>query len=122
MSNIEQLSLINVGLQTWPQWLDTLLPGPIQRLSLVANQLRELPERILANPRTEEHHTEISLTGNPLSHESMRRAHLSEGFNRAYDFYMDLPPDIRALEREPHYSSESSPSSLKKPNPVRMSG
>ncbi|QPG61026.1 hypothetical protein HFV04_015900 [Pseudomonas sp. BIGb0427] len=111
LSNIEQLSLINVGLQTWPQWLDTLLPGPIQRLSLVANQLRELPERILANPRTEEHHTEISLTGNPLSHESMRRAHLSEGFNRAYDFYMDLPPDIRALEREPHYSSESSPSS-----------
>ncbi|UVL63395.1 hypothetical protein LOY54_09065 [Pseudomonas sp. B21-032] len=111
LRNIEQLSLNNVGLQTWPQWLDTLLPGPMQRLSLVDNQLSELPERILANPRTEEHHTEISLTGNPLSHESMRRAHLSEGFNRAYDFYMDTPPDIRALERERHYSSDSSPSS-----------
>ncbi|MFJ2549431.1 NEL-type E3 ubiquitin ligase domain-containing protein [Pseudomonas sp. NPDC087612] len=115
LRNIEQLSLNNVGLQAWPQWLDTLLPGPMQRLSLIGNQLRELPEHILANPRTEEHHTEISLTGNPLTDETMRTAHLSEGYNRAYDFYMDLPPDIRALERARHYSSESSPSSPSSP-------
>ncbi|MGF6593610.1 NEL-type E3 ubiquitin ligase domain-containing protein [Pseudomonas sp. 2835] len=111
LRNIEQLSLNNVGLQAWPQWLDTLLPGPMQRLSLAGNQIRELPERILANPRTEVHHTEISLTGNPLSDETMRTAYLSEGYNRAYDFYMDLPPDILALERARHYSSGSSPSS-----------
>ena len=111
LRNIEYLSLNSVGLHAWPLWLDSLLPGPMQRLSLVDNQLRELPRHILENPRTDEHHTEISLTGNPLTDETMRTAHLSEGYNRAYDFYMDLPPEIRALERDFHDSSGSGTSS-----------
>ena len=107
----ESLTLDNVGITTWPEWLDSLLPGNIDVLSLAQNQLTELPEEILRNRRNESAHTEISLEGNPLSRETMIRAHTGERDHyRSFGFYMDLPEDIRAMATERAWSSEESSS------------
>ncbi|MCU1722837.1 NEL domain-containing protein [Pseudomonas sp. 5P_5.1_Bac1] len=98
------LSLNDVGLQSWPAWVDPLLPGSIDMLCLENNQIRELPEYLLANLRSEVGHTDIVLRGNPLSHEMMVRAHVSESYNRPYSFNMDLPEEIRRLPPESHDS------------------
>lgn len=103
----ETLTLDNVGISVWPQWLDSLLPGNIDVLSLERNQLTELPDEILRNRRNRSAHAEISLNGNPLSRETMIRAHVSEHDHiRSYSFYMDLPADIRAMPTERAWSSE----------------
>jgi len=105
----ESLTLDNVGISTWPEWLNWFLPGSIDSLSLAHNQLTELPEDILRNRRNELAHTEIALEGNPLSRESMTAAHVSEyGNSRSFSFYMDLPDDIRALAPERAWSSSES--------------
>lgn len=105
----ESLTLDNVGISTWPEWLDWFLPGSIDALSLAQNQLTELPEQIVRNRRNDSAHTEISLEGNPLSRESITRAHVSEyGNSRSFSFYMDLPDDIRALAPERAWSSTES--------------
>lgn len=105
----ESLTLDNVGISAWPEWLDWFLPGSIDALSLAHNQLTELPEEILRNRRSRSEHTEISLEGNPLSHNSMVRAHVSEyGNSRSFSFYMDLPNGIRDLPPERAWSSTES--------------
>lgn len=105
----ESITLDNVGLTQWPTWLDEFLPGGIDALSLCRNQLTELPEEILRNRRNDSAHTEISLEGNPLSHETMTSAHRSEyGNRRSFSFYMDLPDDIRAMPPERAWSSSES--------------
>ena len=101
-ANLRWLCLNNVGLDHWPQWLDELLP--IEGVMLDNNQLTELPEAILQNPRNDNAQTEISVRGNPLSYETMRRAHLSEHYRSSYSFMMDLPDEIEALSPERHYS------------------
>jgi Leucine-rich repeat (LRR) protein len=105
------LTLDNVGLQHWPEWLNELIPGSISSLSLNRNQLTELPEGILANPRNVWAHTEISLEGNPLSRDTMIVAHERDhGNQRSYSFYMDYPEDILQMPTERHATSESSDS------------
>lgn len=101
---LSALGLNNVGLQIWPEWLSQLIPGNMDMLSLDDNQLTELPEHILQNRRNDHQHTEISLMGNPLTHDTMRRAHISESDGRAYSFAMDLPADILLLDYEIHSS------------------
>ena len=101
------LSLNNVGLRSWPAWVDTLLPGSIDQLYLENNQIRELPDFLLDNRRNDVGHTEIVLRGNPLSHDMMLRAHASESYNRPYSFNMDLPEEIRRLPPD-HHDSDSS--------------
>ncbi|EPM72984.1 hypothetical protein A584_02823 [Pseudomonas syringae pv. theae ICMP 3923] len=109
----ESFTLDNVGISVWPEWLNSFLPGGIDALSLAQNQLTELPEHILRNPRDRTAHTEISLEGNPLSRETMINAHVSEhGNSRAFSFYMDLPDDIRALPTERGWSSDVSGSDI----------
>jgi Leucine-rich repeat (LRR) protein len=104
----ESLILDNMGLTTWPQWLDPFLPGGIDALSLSQNLLTELPDEIIRNRRTVTAHTELTLEGNPLSDETMRAAHVSEfGNTRSFSFYMDLPPEIRDLPPERAWSSSS---------------
>jgi Leucine-rich repeat (LRR) protein len=105
----ESLTLDNVGISTWPEWLNWFLPGSIDALSLAQNQLTALPEEIVRNRRNDLAHTEISVEGNPLSRESMIAAHVSEyGNSRSFSFYMDLPDDIRALAPERAWSSTES--------------
>ncbi|TDF85036.1 NEL-type E3 ubiquitin ligase domain-containing protein [Pseudomonas sp. H9] len=106
---LHRLYLRNMGLQSWPAWLDDLMPEHV--LDLNDNLLIELPEHILSNPENDDGFTSISLIGNPLSDESMRRAHLSQGRHRGYTFEMDLPFEILSLQPLDYHSSTGSGSS-----------
>lgn len=103
--HLRSLSLVNTGLQAWPEWVEGLLP--LNLLALDDNQITDLPEHILYNPRNETGHTEISLTGNPLSEDTMYRAHTSENDRRAYSFNMDLPESIANEQWRARHSSDS---------------
>ena len=98
------LSLSAMGIDTWPAWLDSLLPGRIDFLSLDDNSITELPEYLLENHRNPFAFTEISLFNNPLSHETLRRAYVSIADNRPFLFEMDFPEEIRHLRTEAHSS------------------
>lgn len=105
----DSITLNNVGISTWPQWLNEFLPGGVDALSLARNQLTELPDVILRNRSNHAEHSEISLEGNPLSRETLIRAHTSEyGSHRSFSFYMDLPADIRDMPPEQSWSSSES--------------
>ncbi|MDB6144730.1 MAG: hypothetical protein JWP80_3774 [Pseudomonas sp.] len=107
----QSLTLDNTGLQSWPEWLDELVPGNISSLSLNNNQLVTLPSEILQNPRNDMAHTEIALEGNPLSRDTMIAAHVfAHGGHRSFSFHMDLPDDIAAMSDEAHSDSETSDS------------
>lgn len=100
------LCLNSTGLDHWPQWVEGLMP--LEGLMLDNNQLTELPEHILHNPRNDHAQTEIAVRGNPLTYETLRRAHLSEHYHSAYSFALDLPDDIAAMSPERHYSDSDS--------------
>ncbi len=102
------LSLNNAGLVEWPTWVESMVPAQIRTLLLEGNLISELPEHILANPGSEFAHTEISLLSNPLSDDTMRRAHLSERYGRSFTFDMDLPPELSAMDWTEHHDSDSS--------------
>ncbi|MEX5532890.1 NEL-type E3 ubiquitin ligase domain-containing protein [Pseudomonas syringae] len=102
------LSLNNAGLVEWPTWVESMVPAQIRTLLLEGNLISELPEHILANPGSEFAHTEISLLSNPLSEDTMRRAHLSERYGRSFTFDMDLPPELSAMDWTEHHDSDSS--------------
>ena len=108
---LHRLYLRNTGLQSWPQWLNDIMP--LYVLALDDNQLTDLPESILRNPENDDGFTSISLTGNPLSHDTMQQAHLSQGRHRSYTFDMDLPLEILNLQPLDYHSgsSDSSPGS-----------
>ncbi|WP_297832352.1 NEL-type E3 ubiquitin ligase domain-containing protein [Pseudomonas sp.] len=104
----ESLTLDNVGLAQWPEWLTESVPSRISSLSLCENHITELPEQIVRNRRSNFAHTEISLNGNPLSREAMTAIHVGEhGNHRSFSFYMDLPDDIRNMPTELPWSSDS---------------
>ncbi|MFA0970346.1 NEL-type E3 ubiquitin ligase domain-containing protein [Pseudomonas amygdali] len=102
------LSLNNVGLTEWPTWVDDMIPAHLGTLLLEGNLITDLPEHILANPGSESSHTEISLLNNPLSEDSMRRAHFSESYGRSFTFDMDLPPELAAMDWTEQHDSDSS--------------
>ncbi|WP_455808877.1 NEL-type E3 ubiquitin ligase domain-containing protein [Pseudomonas koreensis] len=102
------LSLNNIGLVEWPTWVESMVPAQIRTLLLEGNLISELPEHILANPGSEFSHTEISLLSNPLSEDTMRRAHLSERYGRSFTFDMDLPPELSAMDWTEHHDSDAS--------------
>lgn len=106
---LHRLYLRNLGLQSWPAWLDDIMP--LYVLALDDNQLTELPEHILSNPENDDGFTSISLAGNPLSDATMRRAHLSQGRHRSYTFEMDLTLEILNLEPLEYASDSSTPGS-----------
>lgn len=105
-ANLRWLSLSDTGLDRWPDWVNDLMP--LEGLVLDHNQLTELPEHILDNPRNDQAQTEIAVRGNPLTDETMRRAHTSESYHSAYTFAMDLPADIEALPVDRYYSDSDS--------------
>lgn len=108
---LQELTLDECGVQVWPDWLNALVPGRVLLLSLADNELATLPEHLLENARSDADHTEIDLRGNPLEHETMRRAYLSEVGDRSFSFNMDLPDDIRQLPRPGHDSESEDESS-----------
>ncbi|PYC26040.1 NEL-type E3 ubiquitin ligase domain-containing protein [Pseudomonas mosselii] len=102
---LRSLSLINTGLEAWPAWVEVLFP--LETLGLDNNQIIDLPERILYNPRNPEGQTEISLLGNPLSEYTMQQAHASERYERSYTFNMDLPDSIANDESRDRHDSDT---------------
>lgn len=101
---LNMLSLSGVGMQTWPDWLNELIPHRVQVLNLDNNLLTELPEYLLQNHRNLHDSSEISLLNNPLSFETMRRAFISESAHRPFVFRLSLPEEIRQLPIYPHSS------------------
>ncbi|MFD2645007.1 dermonecrotic toxin domain-containing protein [Pseudomonas japonica] len=106
------LSLARMQIQTWPNWLSALLPDAVELLCLDDNQLSELPQRLLENRRTASGAVEISLRNNPLTRETLIRAHTSQHYDRPFSFTLDLPEDIAAMEREVHTSDSDDSDSL----------
>ncbi|SER62703.1 C-terminal novel E3 ligase, LRR-interacting [Pseudomonas sp. NFACC02] len=96
----ESLTLEGMGLERIPAWLADLLPDHLYSLSLAENRLTELPPSLLANPRSHAARSEVVLTGNPLTRETLEAAHLSEGPDRPFSFYMDLPDDLMDIESD----------------------
>ncbi|MHA6194075.1 NEL-type E3 ubiquitin ligase domain-containing protein [Pseudomonas wadenswilerensis] len=105
------LGLSQMGIETWPAWLDPMLPNGIELLCLDDNQLTGLPARLLENHRLETGATEISLHNNPLPRETLIEAFTSQHYDRPYTFALDLPDDIAAMERQPHSSDSAGESS-----------
>ncbi|WP_342623532.1 NEL-type E3 ubiquitin ligase domain-containing protein [Pseudomonas alkylphenolica] len=108
---LHRLYLRSTGLQSWPEWLNDIMP--LYVLALDDNLLTELPEPVLNNPENDDGFTSISLTGNPLNNDTMQRAHLSQGRHRSYTFDMDLPLEILNLQPLDYHSdsADSSPGS-----------
>lgn len=104
-NHLARLSLASTGLQAWPDWVEPLLP--MDMLELDNNEITHLPEHILYNPRNDDGHTEISLRGNPLSYDTMYRAHTSDNGRRSYSFEMDLPEEVRVQEWRERHESDS---------------
>ncbi|WP_095158820.1 NEL-type E3 ubiquitin ligase domain-containing protein [Pseudomonas sp. Irchel 3E13] len=98
------LSLNAMHIETWPAWLDALLPGRVDFLSLDNNLLTELPDYLLDNHRNPYAFTEVSLFNNPLTYDTRRRAYTSIADNRPFLFEMDFPEDVRQLHAESHSS------------------
>lgn len=104
------LSLNNVGLQSWPVWLDELLPELVEMLGLEYNAITELPQYLLENRRNSNPniHVEIALTGNPLPAEVVRQAYVSQSWNRPYTFHMEVPEEVQRLAPDRHDSDSQS--------------
>nr|EPB93700.1 hypothetical protein L321_23057 [Pseudomonas plecoglossicida NB2011] len=106
---LQLLNLSNTGLQRWPALLNDWLPNYM--LNLDGNQLTVLPEYILENPPSNHPSVAISLLDNPLTYQTMRRAHLSGGRNPRYTFSMSLPEDLASLRVDGSTSGGSPDSS-----------
>ncbi|MGY4489811.1 NEL-type E3 ubiquitin ligase domain-containing protein [Pseudomonas sp. TE3610] len=89
-TGINSLSLENTGLTTWPTWVNELLPRPLQALNLENNQLRAVPDYLIANARSQDHVTHINLRSNPLPDTLMQSLHVSESYSTSYTFDTDL--------------------------------
>ncbi|MDG9883623.1 NEL domain-containing protein [Pseudomonas sp. GD04058] len=98
------LGLGQMGISQWPEWLTSLLPHCVEHVNLDDNLLTELPDVLLDNHRINDGAVEITLHNNPLSRETMIRAHTSQRYNRPYSFTMDLPEDIAAMPTDSHSS------------------
>ncbi len=98
------LGLAEMQISTWPEWLNAMVPIGTEQLNLDDNQLTTLPEFLLENHRMPDGSVEISLLNNPLTRDTMIRAHASQHYNRPYSFSMDLPEDILMIAPESHPS------------------
>ncbi|MFD2645009.1 dermonecrotic toxin domain-containing protein [Pseudomonas japonica] len=113
---LSYLGLLRMQIATWPTWLDEMLPSGVERLGLDENQLTQLPAYILENRRTLDGVTEISLRNNPLTRDTLLRAHVSQHYNRPYSFVMDLPEDIAGMHNEAHSSDSEFDSAAASPD------
>jgi len=98
------LGLSQMHISTWPQWLDSLIPHGTEQINLDDNLLTTLPEYLLENRRLPDGSVDISLLNNPLTRDTLIRAHTSQHYDRPYSFTLDVPEDIQALPPEAHSS------------------
>ncbi|MDR0276282.1 MAG: hypothetical protein LBJ37_00090 [Paucimonas sp.] len=102
---LEYLGLDWTDLQEWPQWLDIQALQFIGELSLVGNQLSEVPPAILGDLTPVGRPLRIHAQGNQFRHQALLDMMLAERFHRRLVFELDLSPAIadvlnqRVLER-----------------------
>ncbi|MBA1229379.1 hypothetical protein G7013_06920 [Pseudomonas viridiflava] len=99
---LERLTLERTGLHGWPAWLNELIPGHVQELSVAHNTLTELPEHLLDNLPGLGLQTLIDIRGNHLSRPTTIRARINEAApDRSFRFLMDIAPAVQAaLEQQ----------------------
>lgn len=94
---LDRLVLERLGLHRWPAWLTELIPDNVRELSVAHNDLTDIPDQILENPRNPTHQTLIDLRGNSLSRYVAIRARINETAPyRSFRFNLDIPPALQA--------------------------
>ncbi|MDR0280157.1 MAG: NEL domain-containing protein [Paucimonas sp.] len=91
---LDYLGLDWLGLQAWPQWLDNAALARIGELSMIGNQLSEVPPDILNNSEAVARPLRISLQGNRFSRQALLNLRLAERFLRRFSFDLSLSPAI----------------------------
>lgn len=80
--SLNQLTLNDIGLETWPDWLFDVMPT--QLLDLGDNRLTTLPASILATDAVDNGRTTVSLAGNPLDEQTRLLLERADGNLRLY--------------------------------------
>lgn len=80
--SLNQLTLNDTGLETWPDWLFDVMPT--QLLDLGDNRLTTLPASILAADVVDAGRTTVSLTGNPLDEQTRQLLERANGNLKLY--------------------------------------
>jgi len=94
---LDYLGLDWLDLQEWPVWLDNTALLRIGELSLVGNQLSEVPPLILADATPVARPLRIAIHANQLGHHSLLDLLLAERFHRRFTFDLDLAPGLAEL-------------------------
>ncbi|MDR0276280.1 MAG: NEL domain-containing protein, partial [Paucimonas sp.] len=103
---LDFLGLDWLDLRAWPQWLDNTTLRRIGELSLVGNQLSEIPEDILAHPQARATPLRIALQGNRFSRQALLDLRIAEHFVRRFSFDLGLSTAVeqqlsgRIVERQ----------------------
>ena len=93
---LDYLGLDRLGLLAWPQWLHSAALARIGELSLVGNQLSELPEAILGDVTPVARPMRIALHGNRFLRQALLDLRLAERFGRRFVFDLSLLPGAEA--------------------------
>jgi len=93
---LDYLGLDHLGLETWPQWLDTVALARIGELSLVGNRLVELPPDILDDAEPVVEPMRVALQGNPFNYQALLDLRLAEHVLQRFTFALDLTADVEA--------------------------
>lgn len=91
---LEFLGLDRLGLENWPEWLDSELLDGIERISLRDNRLTVLPAYLRNNPALAEHSTWVSLRGNRFSHQVLIGIRASAWNGRRFRFDLEIPDTV----------------------------
>lgn len=101
---LDFLGLDRLGLEHWPEWLDSDALEGIDALSLRDNRLVGLPPHLQRNPASADHSTWVSLRGNLLSQQALIGIRIGTWRGRRFRFDVEIPPavesTVQAMMRE----------------------
>ncbi|MDU9391987.1 NEL-type E3 ubiquitin ligase domain-containing protein [Pseudomonas sp. zfem002] len=95
--DLDFLGLDRLGLEHWPEWLDSDVLEGIGRVSLRDNRLTGLPAALRVNPAQAAHSTTLALRGNLFSHQALIGIRASAWGGRRFIFEMDFPPAVESI-------------------------
>jgi len=94
---LDFLGLDRLGLEHWPEWLDSTQLDGIERISLRDNRLTGLPAALRINPANARRSTWISLRGNLFSHQALIGIRASAWHGRRFVFDLDIPQTVENI-------------------------
>ncbi|WP_162889486.1 dermonecrotic toxin domain-containing protein [Pseudomonas parafulva] len=99
---LQYLGLERMALTHWPAWLNLDALERIEAVSLLHNDLHQVPAFLTLNEQSDTFHTIVSLSGNPLSEAHLRNLMFSEdGLARRFHFNLAAPlhllPELQTL-------------------------